>query len=725
MKNRIDISRTIFTVFQSPWLARITIVIAGIICYAQTLNFSFHFDDFYDIVNNPDIRNLSDISAWWHTSHGRPIAMLTFALNYHVHGLSVQGYHSVNILIHLMNAFLVYELTKITLTTPKIDNDLIRLSDSIAFVAGLLFVIHPVQTQAVTYIVQRMASLATLFYFASLLCYINARISTNRRTRLLYFGISALSALLGMYTKQIVFTLPIIIMLYEFTFFSSFKSISMKHKIGAGILLATALVIIPLTNGLDLSLLNREIPPQQGHPETITTFTYFLTQTRALMTYLRLFFIPIHQQLDYYYRLSTQAGDPAVLLSSAGLIALLLLAVFSFKKNKLFAFGLIWFFVTISVESGVIALPNVIFEHRMYLPLMGLIWAVLALLYSFASLRRPRISSGVLVFVSMAFIGMTVQRNQAWQNETTLWSDNVLKAPENPRAWASRSTVYLETNELNPALADANKALDLCPTYTIARLNRGIIYYRLQQFERALADFNNVLESHPDHFQALNNRGLVYIELKQYSRALDDFNKAIALNPVDVKARFNRGKAYFLEQQLKPAIADFSFVINQQPDQTDALLYRGLSYSRSNDVPAAIADLTELTHIHKANANVYLLLGQLYIQQTEYQHAITAFTSALNLQPDLVEALNNRGNSYMLIGQFEKALDDYSRAITLSPDYTNALYNRSRCYYSLNKYKLALNDATKIRQLGADIPNGYYKDLVTRTSRQQAARRNK
>ena len=201
--------------------ALLLIILMGSFSYSNTLNDSFHFDDFTFIIENPDIRNIGDMSSIFTTvlpQSSRFITFLSFAINYRIHGLDVFGYHLTNLIIHLISAVLVWWFVLLLCKCPKIDLD---YSDEdavlLALFTALVFVVHPVQTQAISYISQRFASLATLFYLACVCFFIKARLDlkVKKLNGIIFFALSATAMMLAMFTKEIAITLPIIILIID------------------------------------------------------------------------------------------------------------------------------------------------------------------------------------------------------------------------------------------------------------------------------------------------------------------------------------------------------------------------------------------------------------------------------------------------------------------------------------------------------------------------------
>ena len=347
----------------------LVILTAGVIAYSNSFDCSIHFDD-KNIFDSSVARSSTTLGDWIRVFSGRPIGMLTFSINYHFHKFDVWGYHLVNLFIHLINALLVWWLTWITFSTPVMkDSPISRHRAIISFLTGLLFVTHPLATQSVTYIVQRFASLATLFYLLSLILFIRGRLwEGNKNIAFFLFGSSIAAAVCGMLTKEIVFTLPFAIILYDYCFIKTSPwKLEVKDKSLFFSLMMLAIFIFIFFRNFSLNLFDT-VPPDQGYSYSISMREYLFTQFRVILTYIRLFILPFNQNLDYDYPLSTSFFQIRTFFSFLVLLGILLAGVLLFKKYRLISFGIFWFFLTLSVESSLIPISqNVIFEHRTYL----------------------------------------------------------------------------------------------------------------------------------------------------------------------------------------------------------------------------------------------------------------------------------------------------------------------------------------------------------------------
>ncbi|MGZ3593123.1 MAG: hypothetical protein ACXWL9_05215, partial [Syntrophales bacterium] len=334
-------------------ISMLFICLMGIIAYSNSFGCSLHFDDIPTIEDNIAIRNLSDVKAWWGFYPSRPIGYLSFALNYHFHRLDVWGYHLVNLAIHIANALLVWWLVMLTMATPVMRAQPIsRHKGAMALFAALLFVSHPLATQSVTYIVQRLASLATLFYLLSLALYVKGRLGEGNRDKLMFLSYagSILCAALGMLTKEIVFTLPFALVLYEFSFIKTDTwKIDLKDR-------GIQIPVVILGIFFSLFFLNfsfeifNPIPPllNQGYDYPITAWEYFLTQFSVILTYIRLFILPINQNLDYDYPISHSLFEWHTLFGLLSLAGIFFLGIVLFRRYRLISFGIFWFFLTLS-----------------------------------------------------------------------------------------------------------------------------------------------------------------------------------------------------------------------------------------------------------------------------------------------------------------------------------------------------------------------------------------
>ncbi len=364
------------------WLGIGIMLLLGVIIYSNSFNCSFHLDDTNSIVENTKIRDLSDIQGIWKYGGSRFIGYLSFAVNYHYGQLNVWGYHLFNLLVHLFTSVIAW-CTLLMFATPYFKGkEITKHKNILALLVGLLFVSHPLATQSVTYIVQRLASMVSMFYLLSMALYLKGRLTNNNISKYILFAGSFIVAVLGLFTKQNAYTLPFGILLLEIFFFNhkilSFKAINYRVIIFAGCLIGFIVFAFYRYS----SSIFRIIPPSDAHSYVITSSGYLFSQFSVIIKYMQLLLLPIQQNVDYDFPYSTSFFEVRTLLSFLFLIAILGLAVFLFKKNRMISFGIFWFFLTLSVESSFIPIDDIIFEHRTYLPSFGFFLVIILGVYS-------------------------------------------------------------------------------------------------------------------------------------------------------------------------------------------------------------------------------------------------------------------------------------------------------------------------------------------------------
>jgi len=552
----------------------ILIACLGTAVYSNTLLCSFHFDDIPYIVDNlliKDIHHLQGIWNWWPC---RFITFFSFALNYHFNQLDVSGYHVFNLAVHLIAAIFVWWLVRLTFLTPVMkDEPIARHADFLALFAGLVFVSHPIQTQAVTFIWQRTASMAAMFYLASMCFYVRSGLDSTKAGKVLYYILSLIIAGMAMFTKENAITLPLMIVLYEFCFFRSAKVINWKRLIP----FFFVFLIIPLTwvlTGAEKSQSKHSFIPN------IDSIHYLLTQFRVIWTYIRLLFIPVHQNLDYDYSFSKSLFELPVFLSFAGLALIFIFALRVFSTYRLISFSIFWFFLTLLPESSFFHFGDVIFEHRLYLPLVGFSLFLVTVLYYLANRYSVKAAWIILSIFIVTNSMLTYQRNKVWKDELTLWSDIIQKSPYKARPYNSLGLIYENKGDDKKALYYYNKALEIFPGYVDALNNRGLLYYKRGDDDAALFDFDRAIELKPDLVNAYNNRGLIYAQEGDLSLAIMDFNQCIALNPDYARAYVNRGLVWARQGDIAQAMSDYNKAIELNPD-LKAYISRNIAYKQA------------------------------------------------------------------------------------------------------------------------------------------------
>lgn len=434
--------------------------------YFQTLHASFVFDDFKNIVDNRPIHlqaltfsNLKMVVTDGYLLN-RPVSSLSFALNYYFNQDRVFGYHLVNILIHLTNGFLLYLFIRLTMGLPVIRS---RYREACHFwlpvLTALVWVAQPIHIQSVTYIVQRMNSLAAMFYLLSFILYIKGRIALSRKGRLALFAGSIISGLLAIGSKEMVVVLPFFICLYEWFFFQDLeRSFIKRHCLNVGVpLLVLTFIVLFLFIGSSPF----EMIMASYRSYDFNLVQRVLTEFRVLIFYITLLLFPHPARLniDHNFILSRSMFAPLTTIFSLLLVVgLISLAVGLARKERLASFCILWFFLNLLVESSFLPL-DLVFEHRTYIPSM---LAVLLLLmfadrYIRAAHMKLILVAGLILLSSV----WTFERNKVWHNRITLWEDCVKKSPNKIRALNGLGAAYYTAGHYEEAILCHQKALQI------------------------------------------------------------------------------------------------------------------------------------------------------------------------------------------------------------------------------------------------------------------------
>ncbi|MGE5279744.1 MAG: tetratricopeptide repeat protein [Deltaproteobacteria bacterium] len=607
----------------------------GFVIYSHTFHSPFQFDDEHTLLENLAMRHIHSLAPIWRYWPTRFLTFLSFVGDYRLHRLDVVGYHVFNLAVHLGAGLLVWWLGLLTFATPALkDGKAARQAPLISFFAALVFVAHPLQTEGVTYIIQRAVSLAAFFYLASLALYARSRLLEAGRgpagAGLLCRGGSLAAAVAAMFCKEMSITLPLAVCLYEFSFFRD------RNSWRRVVVYMPLLLVIPLTMGMTRSVDFLQMRRVSEAPPGIAPFTYLLTQLRVIVTYLRLLVLPVHQNLDYDYPLAHSLADPAVLASLLLIAGLLALAVFSFRNHRLIAFSIFFFFLALAPESSILPIRDVIFEHRLYLSMAAFGFFLASVLYRFVGSKSRRWMAVIGCVLLACYSVLTFHRNTVWADRLTLWDDTVKKSPRKARPRFNRGYVHQDRGELDLAIADYGKAIELDPDYAQAYNTRGTAYGDKGALDLALADFNKALSLNPRDHEAYVNRAAVNSEKGLTDLALADLRKAEEIKPDYVRIYHNRGLIYKQRGDFDKALAEFDKAIALKPDFVEAYLNRGNLYGARRQFDRALADFDTALALDAGCAPAYVQRAMVYAVLGDYarSRADLRRAQALGVAPD-------------------------------------------------------------------------------------------
>jgi protein O-mannosyl-transferase len=614
--------------------AILAIVLSAIAVYWGTLSAPLIYDDRLWITWNPSIQNLRAIAAVLSpppTSvvFGRPVLSLSLALNYAVSGDRAWSYHLANLAIHIAAALALFGVVGRTLALRPAWLPSERDRTLAAFSVALLWALHPLQTESVTYVIQRAESLMGLFYLLTL--YGSLRGAQSPRPRAWHL-LTVLFCLLGMATKEVMVTAPLVVLAYDRTFIAgSFREALRRRK---GLYLGLALTwLVPAVFAAGLG--GRGV----GYGLGYSWRSYGLTECWVVPHYLLLTLWPYPLVFDYGTDI---VGSAREVLPWACLLAVLAgITLIAFIRRSALGFAGAWFFLILAPSSSIVPVAfQPMAEHRVYLPLA----AVVALLVAGAWAWLGRRSLALVLGAALALGTCAYLRNRDYRTEASIWTDTVRRRPSNPRAHlALGSALAMEWR--NPEAAEQfEETLRIDPGDFQARRNLGLAFYHMGRADDALAQYRAIAPPNPDSAPLHYDIGLALDLAGRTAEAAGEYARAVQLDPADAEARNNLGSALFRTGRVAEAVVDYGRALALRPD----------------------------------SPRIHFNLGLALVAMGGIARAIDQYREAIRLEPTYVEARNNLGTLLEETGDSAGALAQYEEAVRIKPDYAAARANLAR-----------------------------------------------
>jgi len=698
------------------WAAKGLLVVAVCAAYANSFRGPFIFDDGPSIVDNQSIRDLGSPSVLAApptaiTTTGRPVVNLSLAINYAIGGLAVEGYHVVNLALHVLAAIVLFALVRRTLLLPMLSAQFGAAATGLALAVALLWAIHPLQTESVTYIVQRAEILVGVFYLLTLYCFLRG--ATAKRGSAWYAATVATCAL-GMASKEVMVSAPLVVALFDRTFVAGSFRESLLRRWGLWLALAATGLLLAI-----LYQMSHNRGGSAGFGLGMTAWAYARTQFGCIIHYLRLALWPSPLVLDYGCPIARDAAE--IVPFAIGVFVLIAATAAGLVLRPKWGFVGAWFFAILAPSSSIVPLPGQTeAEHRMYLPLAAVVVLVVLAVHRVMGRlgQRSKWAAAGLVLAVAAVLGWwTHQRNKDYQSELAIWDDTVRKCPLNDRAYLTRGGVYWTNGQIEAALKDYDRCIALNPRNAKAHVGRGDVYVDQGRYDEALRDYDNAIKLKPDLADAYNGRGEVLGHKGEVAAAIKQFNKAVELDPQLVQAHYNLANAYETMGAFAAAIESYDRVIRLRADYANAYNSRGRIYDNEGQVDAAIRDYGRAIGLRPEFAEAYSNRCSAYDVEGQVDAAIKDCDRAIEIRPDFAEAYTNRGNAYQSKGQYEAAIKDYDKAVELKPNLTAAYQNRAMAHSRIKAYDKAWMDVGMIRQLGGEPSPSFVEELTKQSGR--------
>jgi protein O-mannosyl-transferase len=638
-------------------LILILIPILGFMVYGKMLFAGFVFDDHKTIVLNKDVYNAFNIVNIWNLNSKRFIVSLSYALDYHFFGLNPFWFHFTNIIIHLLNTYIVYFIVKNIQITLKNKKNIIITNPFLPALASVIFLIHPIQTQAVSYISQRYALLCSFFYLLTLLLFLKATVELGDKFKkafsnvrfIVFFIISNICAIYAFFSKENSYTLPAVILATN-VILCNWKS----HKFFKSLVLSSTFFILaavvffinfakPTGKPIDYKAVTTQVSMKQD--SNIGGFKYYITQLNVIRTYFRLLFVPLNQNVDYDYPLSKSLYEPNTLASFLMIMFIFILAIYFYSKVRIVTYSIVFFFLALLIESSFIPIVDVIFEHRLYLPMFGfsLISGVLIIyLWSFIQRKKWDVLNNVLIIIVIFYLislsFLTYKRNNVWMNELSLWSDTVKKSPGKARVHYNLAVALYESNKVDVAVSEFEKTLKLDPKDKGSNVNLGAIYEEKGDKEHALSYYIKAVENDPYSIIAHKSLGAYYAKNGANDAAIRQYKAILLIDSKNANAYDSLGVIYFSMGKFDEANANVYKALELNPNLDTAYFNLGVMLYKKEKYNESQANFEESLNINPANFMTYYYIGLIKSKKNNTLGAREYFQKTLDIKPDFKEA---------------------------------------------------------------------------------------
>jgi tetratricopeptide (TPR) repeat protein len=681
------------------------IAFAALAVYHNSFSGSFVFDDALSITDNQTIRHLWPIwrvlsppSGSAQTVSGRPMVNLSLAVNYAFGGTAVWGYHALNLGIHILAGLTLFGVVRRTLLQSSLRGRFGRAALPLALTAAVIWTIHPLQTESVTYVVQRAESLMGLFYLLTVYCFIRG---AESRAPGIWYTLSVATCLLGMASKEVMVSAPLMVLLYDRTFVggSLRKAWERRRRLYIG-LAGTWLLLGCLVVGTH----NRN--GTAGFGTGVAWWAYALTQFRAIVLYLKLSIWP--HPLVFYYGVYPVEHIAEVALD--GLIVLVLMGGTLIGLRRWPAIGFVgcWFFGILALTSSVLPVPlQPIAEHRMYLPLAAVVTLVVMGIYTLIGWR----SVVVCLAAAVGLGGLTVQRNEDYRSEQAIWSDTVAKCPGNPWAHSHLGEALASQGKVAEAIQQYKEAVRLKPNYEEAYNNLGMALASQGKVSEAIQQYEAAVRMNPNYATAHNNLGLALADEGKVAEAIQQYEAALRLRikPDSATVHNNLGLALASQGKIAEAIAEYTEALRVNPELAEVHSNLGLALADEGQVAEAIQQYDEALRINPELAQAHSSLGLALADQGRVAEAFEQFEQALRIKPDSAETHDNFGIALARQGRMPEAIEQFEQVLRIKPDSAPTHHNLANALLLQGKVSEAIVQYREALRLRPDLSPALYK----------------
>lgn len=667
--------------------------------YYFSLNYPFQFDDIANITKKFAIRFDDPLMRWW--TNSRWLGDWLNRMNFEVGRFDQFYYRAFNLTVHILSGLIIFYLIKTICekleSRPFFSNN----ATILAFVSAGLFLLHPVQTQAVSYVIQaRIEGVASFFTLLIIFCFVKMVYAKSVLAKGLLGMLMVVTGLLACGTKEIVIVTPFLMILIDWFFISqerweSFKSRLWIHGIFSCYMFGLMIHYLSPKFASDAITCSVVTGNNRGNILTpdaydiITPFRFLISEFKVVLHYLWMFVWPVNISVEYDWVVATSFWSSSVIFPLIALLILIGFAInFAYKKTQtFFSFGLFWFLIAIAPRATVIPSPELVCDYKTYLASVGWLFVLAVVIVAIGNwvLKNIKIISefeyaahiplATFSIILVFFGASTYTRNKIWETCVGFWEDNVKKAPMKARAHNNYGVALSEANRIDESIVAYLKAIELDKHYSDPLSNLAVAYSLKEETDKAIESLKAAINLCPNYPEALNNLGTLFIKKKQYDDAERILRKAIELRPYYGKAWYNLGRLFLEQNQEERAWEHFKKAVEGDLD----------------------------------NADGFFTFGQMSIRMKKYAEAAQAFETVIKSGVENDNVWFNLANSYYMLKKYQQAQAIYERLVSKNPLEGRYMFNLAEAVFSQENYAVALELFNKITSLPQPLPQAFFR----------------
>ncbi len=718
--------------FKNQHIFYLIIFILCFILYSNTLFNDFVYDDNFQVKDNFWIRDfrfipemfLKDVwhfrSPDWISNYYRPMMHVIYLLSYQIFSLKPWGYHLINILFHAGVSIMVFLVTDKLLKHMK-SGELYENKGflSIPFITAIIFAIHPIHSEVVAWISAIPDLSYSLFYLLGFYFYLKFKDGSK-----ISYTISIISFLFALFCKEPAVTFILIIFIYDFI---RKKEGDRVQSLEEYVPFIMAFIVYL---GFRFHAL-KGFSAFQSHPE-LSTYQYIINIFPLFMDYIIKIFAPFNLNIFNVFHPVKQIYEIKSIISLLIVFLYIFLLAISYKKNKLFFFGLVFFVIPLLPALYIPGLgESPLAERYAYLPLFGFALCISIVIFRFVVVPKYRFPIIIIIIsIGLVFSYLTIKRNKVWKNDLTLWTDTVNKSPEWRRGiiqlaiayekmgdidkpiellqkliktypddyegYSELGVIFALKGRLDDAIEMYRKAIEKNPNDYYSFFNMGKAFYDKGLKKEALEAFNNALKLNPRMAEAYVNAGIVLGEFGQIEKASENFIKALELKPGLAQAHYNLGNYYQFKGNSDDALRHYEYALKINPGYLKARVNLARILILKSSLNEAKEHLNIVVKYDPKDIDIKYSLGEIFYSLGQFDQAIKEFQCVLLNNPENVQVLFNLGNLYYRKRMLDESILKYKEVVKYKPDHIDAHFNLGVAYNEKAMYDKAIEEYLKV-----------------------------